>query len=157
MNLRSTSFRTFVLTPLVWLRNDGQLSIQPWFLPLLAWGYLRYRLISSYRTRRGGGGPGMNVPPERLVTTGPYAWCRNPIYLGHIIFLAGLTLTFRSVVAALITAVIAVWFHFRVQRDERRLRERFGHAYEDYCARVGRWSPRPSQAPASVDESGQRV
>ena len=64
--IRSTSFRTFVLYPLVvvgWelLLHDGSLRIEPWFLPLVGWGYLQYRLIGEYRIRRGGGGPGMDA------------------------------------------------------------------------------------------------
>jgi len=145
--LRSTSFRTFVLYPLVvvvWelVRSGGRLQIQPWYLPLLACGYLQYRLIGQYRIRHGGGGPGMETPPERLVTTGPYAWCRNPMYLGHIVFLLGLTLALQSVVAALITVATAIWLHFRVRRDEHRLQALFGPAYQEYSARVGRWIPR---------------
>ena len=141
-----TSFRTFILWPLIvvgweWVLNEGRLRIDPWFLPLLAWGYLQYRLVGTYRIRRGGGGPGMDTPPERLVTTGPFAYCRNPMYLGHIIFLLGLALSLQSVLAALITAATAVWFQFRVQRDERRLSERFGLRYVDYAARVKRWIP----------------
>ena len=145
--LRSTSFRTFVLYPIIiiaweWLVNGGRLPVRPWYLPLMGWGYLQYWLIGKYRVRHGGGGPGMETPPERLVTTGPFAWCRNPMYLGHILFLLGLTLTLHSWLAALITAATAVWFHFRVQRDEKRLRERFGKPYEEYSARVRRWIPR---------------
>ena len=123
------------------LLNKGQLRLEPWFLPLLAWGYLQYWLIGKYRIRRGGGGPGMDTPPERLVTTGPFTYCRNPMYLGHIIFLLGLTLSLQSVLAALITVATAAWFQFRVQRDERRLSERFGQPYVDYAARVKRWIP----------------
>ena len=146
MRLPGTSLRTFILYPLIvvgweWLLNDGRLNFEPWFLPLLASGYLQYRLIGKYRIRLGGGGPGMDTPPERLVTTGPFAWCRNPMYLGHIIFLLGLTLSLESVLAAVITAVTVVWFQFRVRRDERRLIERFGQPYADYAARVGRWIP----------------
>lgn len=84
----------------------------------------------------------METPPERLVTTGPYAWCRNPMYLGHIVFLLGLTLALQSVVAALITVATAIWLHFRVRRDEHRLQALFGPAYQEYSARVGRWIPR---------------
>lgn len=142
--LRSTSFRTFVLYPFVivaweWLFRGGSVQIRPWYLPLLVWGYLQYRLIGRYRIRHGGGGPGMETPPDRLVTTGPFAWSRNPMYLGHIIFLLGLTLTLRSWLGALVTAATAVWFQSRVRRDERRLEERFGQPYRDYSARVGRW------------------
>lgn len=144
--LPGTSTRTFVLYPLIvvgweWWFNDGRLNFEPWFLPLLAWGYLQYRLVGRYRIRLGGGGPGMDTPPERLVTTGPFAYCRNPMYLGHMIFLLGLTLSLESVLAAVITAASVAWFQFRVRRDERRLIERFGQPYADYAARVVRWIP----------------
>ena len=144
--LGSTSFRTFLLYPVVLVAwelaiNRGKLNLEPAFLPLLAWGYLQYHLIGKYRIRRGGGGPGMDTPPERLVTTGPFAWCRNPMYLGHVIFLVGLTLTLQSALAAAITAYTVVWFQFRVARDERRLAERFGQPYLDYKSRVRRWIP----------------
>lgn len=146
-SLTGTSFRTFVLYPVLvvgwaWLRHGGPPPLQPWFLPLMAWGYLQYRLIGNYRIRLGGGGPGMRTPPERLVTSGPYAWCRNPMYLGHIIFMVGLALTFQSWLAALIAAATIVWFHVRVRRDETRLGARFGPEYSAYTARVRRWIPR---------------
>ena len=83
----------------------------------------------------------METPPERLVVTGPFAWCRNPMYLGHLIFLLGLALSLRSALAAAIAAANAIWFQFRVLRDEKRLRERFGQPYVDYSARVKRWLP----------------
>jgi len=144
--LRSTSFRTFVLYPVLvvgWelFLHSGRLRVEPWFSPLLLWGYLQYRLVGNYRLPRGGGGPGMDTPPERLVTTGVYAYTRNPMYLGHIIFLIGLALTLQSVLAGLIALASAVWFHFRVLRDEARLRECFGPAYIDYQERVKRWLP----------------
>jgi phospholipid methyltransferase len=144
--LGSTSFRTFLLYPAIVVAwelalNRGTLRLEPVFLPLLAWGYLQYHLIGKYRIRLGGGGPGMDTPPERLVTSGPFAWCRNPMYLGHIIFLVGLTLSLRSELAALITVASVVWFQFRVRRDERRLAERFGQPYIDYKSRVRRWVP----------------
>jgi protein-S-isoprenylcysteine O-methyltransferase Ste14 len=63
------------------------------------------------------------------------------MYLGHIIFLLGLTLSLQSVLAGIITAATMVWFQLRVMRDEKRLRERFGQPYVDYSARVKRWIP----------------
>jgi protein-S-isoprenylcysteine O-methyltransferase Ste14 len=144
--LRSSPFRTFVLYPMIvvgveWLLNRGRLAVDPWFLPVMAWGYLQYRLVGIYRVRRGGGGPGMDNPPERLVTTGPFAWSRNPMYLGHFVFLAGLALSLHSLFAAATGAAAAVAFHSRVRRDERRLAEQFGQPYLDYAARVKRWIP----------------
>ena len=146
MTLGGTSFRTFVLYPVVVVAwelalNRGGLRLEPWFLPLLAWGYLQYRLVGRYRLRLGGGGPGMDTPPERLVTSGPFALCRNPMYLGHLIFLAGLALSLRSWFGTILLAGTAIWFQFRVRRDERRLAERFGEAYLQYRSRVKRWIP----------------
>ena len=146
MSLGGTSFRTFVLYPVLvvafelWL-NDGRLRFQAWGLALLAWGYLQYRLSGRYRLRLGGGGPGMETPPERLVTSGPFALCRNPMYLGHLIFLAGLALTLRSWAGATVALATAAWLQFRVRRDEERLGERFGETYLQYCSRVKRWIP----------------
>ncbi len=74
--------------------GGGTLAFEPWGLPLLAWGYLQYRLAGRFRTAHGGGGPGINVPPTRIVTEGIYRFTRNPMYLGHMIFFVGLAITF---------------------------------------------------------------
>ena len=72
---------------------------------------------------------------------GPYAYTRNPMYLGHIIFLVGLTLTLDSFLAAFITIFTAVWFHFRILGDEKKLKEQLGPPYTEYLSRVKRWIP----------------
>ena len=143
MKAPGSSTRTFILFPLAVLAVEFYrgLHIVPWFAPLLVWGFAQYYLVGHYRKRIGGGGPGMQIPPERLVTTGPYAWCRNPMYLGHLIFLAGLALTFESPLALVLLAFSAVWFHLRITKDEKRLRELFGADYDAYAARVKRWVP----------------
>ena len=127
--LSRTPIRTFIVYPLLallWelLLHGGNFAPNLWFSPLLVLGYLQYRLCGRYR-----------------VNTGPYAYSRNPMYLGHIIFLSGLTLTLRSWLAALITIAVAVWFHLRVCRDERKLVQRLGQPYEQYLASVKRWIP----------------
>jgi len=63
------------------------------------------------------------------------------MYLGHVIFLVGLTLTFKSWLAGLITLVVAGWFHSRVLGDEAKLTERLGQPYIGYLASVKRWIP----------------
>jgi hypothetical protein len=144
--LSRTPNRTFLLYPLVTLVweliiHAGKIKINPWFLPLMVWGYLQYRLCGKYRGVRGGGGPGPEIPADRLVASGIYAYTRNPMYLGHIIFLTGLTLTLRSWLAALITVAVAVWLHFRVLADERNLAVKLGQPYVAYTQTVKRWVP----------------
>jgi hypothetical protein len=141
-----TPVRTFLIYPiatLVWeyLFNRGNLHFDALFLPLMLWGYLQYRLCGLYRIKHGGGGPGLETPPERLVSSGPYAYTRNPMYLGHIIFLIGLTLTLQSWFAALITIAVAIWFHIRVLGDEKKLASTLGNPYVDYVNTVKRWIP----------------
>ncbi|MBI4522222.1 MAG: isoprenylcysteine carboxylmethyltransferase family protein [Deltaproteobacteria bacterium] len=144
--VKRTPVRTFLLYPLVvivWelILNRGTLKVDLIYLPLMVWGYLQYRLCGVYRVKRGGGGPGFEVPPERLVSSGPYAYTRNPMYLGHIIFLLGLTLTLRSLLAAVITVACIVWFHYRVLADEKSLVKRWGEPYVHYLSTVKRWVP----------------
>ncbi len=141
-----TPVRTFLVYPLVvllWklLTDAGRIDVNLWFLPLMVWGYLQYRMCGKYRTARGGGGPGPDVPGERLVSTGLYAYTRNPMYLGHIIFLAGLALTLKSWLATLIMLLVAIWFHRRVLADERNLARHLGAPYVAYTKRVKRWVP----------------
>jgi protein-S-isoprenylcysteine O-methyltransferase Ste14 len=143
--LKSTPKRSFALYPVCviafeWLLH-GRLTIEPWGTPLLAWGYLQYRLVGNYRTDSGGGGPGFQKPPERIVDVGPYRFTRNPMYLGHLIFMLGLAITFHSWLALGLLVVNAYWFHQRVLDDERALEKRFGADYGAYKARVKRWIP----------------
>jgi len=144
--ISSTSNRTFLVWPIVLLAAEavwqqGAPQFNFWGLPLLAWGYLQYRLVGNYRLRDGGGGPGISIPPERLVIGGPYRYCRNPMYLGHLIFFAGLAFALQSWLATAVFAFHAVWFHRRVREDETRLAALFGQPYRDYLARVKRWIP----------------
>ena len=73
------------------------------------------------------------------MTAGPHALSRNPVYLGHLIFMLGLALSTGSKLAWAILLVNLPWFQGRVLYDEQRLREKFGAGYEAYCRRVRRW------------------
>jgi protein-S-isoprenylcysteine O-methyltransferase Ste14 len=144
--LARTPLVTFVLIPIVVIAcelvlGDGVLALDLWGVPLLILGYAQYRLVGNFRTAHGGGGPGIDNPPTRLVTEGPYRLTRNPMYLAHLIFMLGLAVTLRSYVALAILVLRAIWFHRRVVADEARLAARFGAEYTDYAARVKRWLP----------------
>jgi hypothetical protein len=146
---RSTPHRSFVLYPLAILAmrmfvDRGSPRLDWRFTPLLVWGYLQYRLVGQYRRGQGGGGRGMETLPDQLITSGPYAYIRNPMYLGHLIFLLGLALVSRLGLAWLLLAGNAWWFDQRVRRDERRLDAHFGEPYLRYRHSVPRWLPRPA-------------
>jgi protein-S-isoprenylcysteine O-methyltransferase Ste14 len=143
---KSTSKRTFIVYPIGVLAFElglhrGALTFHRWGVLLLIWGYLQYRLVGRYRTERGGGGPGLEVPPDHIVAQGPYRFVRNPMYLGHLIFMLGLVVTFSSWLAAALLALHVVWFQKRVLMDEARLEARFGAPYLAYKAQVKRWIP----------------
>jgi protein-S-isoprenylcysteine O-methyltransferase Ste14 len=144
--LGRTPVQTFVICPLVVIAVElalggGKLTVVPWGLPLMAWGFLQYLLIGRYRLGLAGGGPGIETPPQRILARGPYRFVRNPMYLGHLIYMAGLALSVWSWFALILLAARAVWFHARVLRDETRLMQLFGADYLAYCARVKRWVP----------------
>jgi protein-S-isoprenylcysteine O-methyltransferase Ste14 len=144
VSLRSNSTRVFVAYPAV-VALEQVLSRRRWHpvaLPLLAAGYGTYTLAGRYRLPRAGGPPGMSQGmPERLVTDGVYAWTRNPMYLGHLVFLTGLALLTRSPVAVALLGALGPWYGTRVAADEQRLRQAFGEEYTAYAARVPRWLP----------------
>lgn len=107
-------------------------------------GFLLYGLTGQYRQAQQAGGRGMKNLPIKLLDTGPYAITRNPMYLGHLVFTAGLALALRSPLA--LVALVERWRRFdaRVRADETRLVELFGDEYRAYLRRVPRWLPSPS-------------
>jgi protein-S-isoprenylcysteine O-methyltransferase Ste14 len=141
-----TPVQTFILCPLAVIAFEAawqnrRPALVWWGLPLMLWGFLQYKLVGRYRGPRAGGGPGMDTMPERILDVGPYRFTRNPMYLGHIIFLIGLAIAFWSWFALILFAARAAWFHCRVLNDERRLQAAFGADYDAYRARVKRWIP----------------
>lgn len=81
-----------------------------------------------------------NRGSSHLVTTGPYRFTRNPIYLGYTLTTAGLGLIMLNP-WCLITAMIAagVTHLVAIRREEMHLLSRFGIDFERYCIRTARW------------------
>ena len=74
-----------------------------------------------------------------LVTGGLYRFCRNPIYLALLMFIAGyaLLLPTRLSVFSLVGACIGICLQTRA--EETHLEQAYGAAYRDYARRVGRF------------------
>lgn len=144
--MQRTPVHSFFFAPLLVVAfelalHEGHLTVVPWGIPLLLWGYLQYRFVGNYRLPRAGGTAGMDAMPNQIISTGPYGYTRNPMYLGHLIFMTGLAVTFWSWFALILLALRAAWFHRRVLIDEARLTREFGREYFEYRARVKRWIP----------------
>jgi protein-S-isoprenylcysteine O-methyltransferase Ste14 len=83
---------------------------------------------------------------SQLATTGPYAYTRNPLYLGSLIMAAGFALAARSLWIVLAIAVIFIAIYLPVMGfEERFLRSQFP-GFDEYARRVPRLLPRLSAA-----------
>jgi protein-S-isoprenylcysteine O-methyltransferase Ste14 len=80
--------------------------------------------------------------PGELQRRGPHARCRNPIYVGSWLALAGMTAWHPSITLLACCAGIAVAMHGLVLAEEAFLHERFGAAYEAYCRATPRYGAR---------------
>jgi protein-S-isoprenylcysteine O-methyltransferase Ste14 len=79
-------------------------------------------------------------PPQCLVVTGPYRYCRNPMYVGVGLILLGWAILYWSGLLLLYAASIAVAFHLRVVlAEEPRAARTFGEAWSAYRAQTPRW------------------
>ena len=90
-----------------------------------------------------------------LIETGPFAWSRNPLYLGNLMMWSGVgLLAGRPVVAVVVVAALALHYRFVVAWEEQNLRVRIGAPYEAYAARVSRWIGGSSAVGGSADWIG---
>lgn len=79
-------------------------------------------------------------PPRHLVTTGPYAVSRNPMYMGVVAILIGWCLLWDSRTLIIYTVSFAIGFHLRVPLFEEPWAARqFGSEWQSYRDRVSRW------------------
>ncbi|MDQ5769173.1 methyltransferase family protein [Thiothrix subterranea] len=83
------------------------------------------------------------IHPERthaLVTTGPYRYTRNPMYVGMLVILTGWGIWLGSLAPFLLLPLF-VWVLTveQIIPEEKILEQTFGGAYRDYKAQVRRW------------------
>ena len=89
---------------------------------------------------------------EQLATTGPYAYTRNPLYLGSLIIAMGFATAARSLWIALAMAVIFIGIYLPVIRAEESYLAKSFPGFTDYARRVPRFIPtftRGSRTPSS--------
>jgi protein-S-isoprenylcysteine O-methyltransferase Ste14 len=79
-------------------------------------------------------------PQQTLITSGPYRFSRNPLYLGGNVFIFfGASFVLVSPSALLITALHLPLMDLFIRREEKQLEQAFGAEWARYKSRVGRW------------------
>jgi protein-S-isoprenylcysteine O-methyltransferase Ste14 len=104
------------------------------FLIGLAFGLLAARAMRAARTSLN-----PSRPTTALITRGPYARSRNPIYIAMLLNYAGLSLFLGSLWGLLLPAVVVLMTVWVIRPEERCLEDRFGAGYSAYNAAVPRW------------------
>lgn len=103
----------------------------------LAWAIDLWAFTSLQRRRT-------TILPHRgasaLVTQGPFAYSRDPIYLANLLLVAGIGLALGRTWLVILTPLLAFALQeFAIRPEERHLEARFGAEWRDYSARVRRW------------------
>lgn len=92
---------------------------------------------------------------EVLTIAGPYAYVRNPLYLGSAILALGVGIAARSwISAALLVAYFAVFYSVVMRREENELRARYGGAFDEYTRAVPLFFPRLRAAELAGKSTG---
>jgi protein-S-isoprenylcysteine O-methyltransferase Ste14 len=91
------------------------------------------------------GGRDRRVYADGLVTDGLYGHCRNPMYVGNLLILLGMSLASNSWSCIVLAVPLFIFIYVAiVATEERYLRSKFGVAFDEYVDTVPRWLPRPS-------------
>jgi protein-S-isoprenylcysteine O-methyltransferase Ste14 len=101
-------------------------------------------LFTDYQAMRTMANAETTIMPNRgsshLVTSGPFRFSRNPIYVANTMITAGLGLVF-GIIWFLPLALIAAGTtqHLAIRREEAHLSAKFGKAWREYSKKVRRW------------------
>jgi len=88
------------------------------------------------------GGKDKKVYAEGLVVEGMFRHCRNPLYVGNVLMLAGVGIMSNSMYFILIGIPFFIFLYQAIIRaEENFLSNKFGAEYAKYCATVNRWIP----------------
>ena len=75
-----------------------------------------------------------------LVTSGIFNYSRNPMYLGMVLILLGLSLKFNPIGGLILTALFIVFItRFQIKPEEKAMQKIFGEEFVNYINKVRRW------------------
>ena len=102
----------------------------------LAIGLMSWALFELWT--KGKGTPAPITPTGKLVTSGPYKWCRNPIELGTNIYFFALGIFFDSLVTGILCMLFGLVLGIAYIKliEEKEMLVRFGKSYDTYLHSV---------------------
>lgn len=119
----------------------------------LAGQTLRFSVLG--RVPEGTSGQNLSIQASTLNTTGPYAYVRNPLYVGNLGIVLGLCcMAHVPWVYALALGFFFGEYYFIIRAEEDFLRSKFGAAFDEFCRTVPRWVPRLTPAKQGVLREG---
>jgi protein-S-isoprenylcysteine O-methyltransferase Ste14 len=130
------------LVAMVWFARPTLVSLLLGFAVVALGEMIRFWGVSiaGAETRTTG-----TVGGTHLITTGPFAYVRNPLYLGNMTMYIGVGIMSLALFPWLLAGAL-LWFYVQyyliVTKEEEYLRERFGTEYRRYCSEVRRFVPR---------------
>lgn len=88
------------------------------------------------------GGKNRRIYADGLVTDGIFSHSRNPMYIGNVLMIAGMSILSNSIFALLIMVPLFVFIYQTIIiAEENYLHTKFGSGYNEYCKKVNRWLP----------------
>jgi protein-S-isoprenylcysteine O-methyltransferase Ste14 len=106
---------------------------------LMCLGFL-IRFWATYRFYKNRMRVVSTAPQDTLLTSGPYHYSRNPLYLGGNVFMfVGASLMLGSPLALALTVLHLPFVDLFIRREERQLEQRFGEDWVRYKQSVRRW------------------
>jgi protein-S-isoprenylcysteine O-methyltransferase Ste14 len=104
-------------------------------LVLLGLFFAQWSILVQFT--RGRGTPLPIMPTQKLITTGPFRYCRNPMTLGTILAYLGLSIAAATIVGLTLVVAFAAFLLVYLKRmEEKELAERFGEEYLAYRREV---------------------
>jgi protein-S-isoprenylcysteine O-methyltransferase Ste14 len=89
---------------------------------------------------------------KQLAISGPYAFTRNPLYLGSVLLAVGFSVASHSWISALLLAAyLAIFYPVVIRREQAELKTLYGAAFVEYASQVPAFWPRLSPATASME------
>ena len=99
--------------------------------------------VRLFKLKGGDGTPAPWDPIKNFIVEGPYRYVRNPMLIGVLLLLSGISLLSQSWLIFFWMVIFFIGYNaYTILKEEPQLEERFGSSYLNYTLAVPRWLPR---------------